>query len=158
MKTTDRFSLATKITMQILEPYRGKIDDFAKVRFDIKGVVADMLEQNIPIKRIQKFARNMVPRPNIYQNKFRRIEQLLYFREWAISLAMKYSNPVYTRLMIKTWNELYDLGVIVTDVGVETKENQFLLKMERILGMAEKAEKMVQEQTIKQASPPPELL
>ena len=56
--------------------------------------------------------------------KFRRIERLLYFREWAIRLMQKTRNPVYYDMIVSTYRKLRDFGVVVSDVGSENpKEN-----------------------------------
>ena len=73
-------------------------------------------------------------------NKFERIERLLYFREWAIALAIKTQKKEYVEMMIDTWSKLYDLGLIVTDVGADNSEH-LLFSIERILGFSEKITK-----------------
>ena len=84
--------------------------------------------------------------------KFRRIEKLLYFREWAIALYYKTHNQEYMRMMIDTWKELYKLGVIVADVGIENPHG-FIAQIEKILGLAE----IIQEKRIiKSMLKPPE--
>ena len=60
--------------------------------------------------------------------RFRRIEQLLYFREWAIALRNRTGNPVYFDMILRTFYLLRDLGVVVTDVGVENYRKEFYEK------------------------------
>ena len=64
------------------------------------------------------------PQPNTRQaphtqaHRFRRIEQLCYFREWAIVLMHETRDPVYFDMVYLTFKKLRDMKVVLTDVGV----------------------------------------
>ena len=70
-------------------------------------------------------------------NKYERIERLLYFREWAIYLATTTKKDIYVKMMFDTWRKLYDLGLILSDVGTDNPGN-ILFQIERVLGLGEK--------------------
>ena len=55
------------------------------------------------------------------KRKMRRIERLLYFREWAIVLRDRTGDPVYFEMIWRTFCRLRDLGVVVCSVGVENQ-------------------------------------
>ena len=70
-------------------------------------------------------------------NRYERIERLLYFREWAIHLATTTNEQVYVQMMFSTWRKLYDLGVILSDVGKDNP-GHLLFQIERVIGLGEK--------------------
>ena len=44
--------------------------------------------------------------------KLRRIERLLYFREWAVILRDKTGDPIYFDMLNDIFNRLWDMGVV----------------------------------------------
>ena len=68
--------------------------------------------------------------------KYRRIEKLLYFREWAIHLSIKTQKNVYLQMILDTNRKLRKLGVIATNVDKEPC-SIFLLTIGKILNKAE---------------------
>ena len=49
--------------------------------------------------------------------KLRRIERLLYFREWAVILRDKTGSPIYFDMLNDIFNRLWDMGVVLPDIG-----------------------------------------
>ena len=64
--------------------------------------------------------------------KYRRIEKLLYFREWAIHLSIKTQKKVYLKMMLDTYRELRKLGIVATDVSKEPY-SRLLSTIEKLL-------------------------
>lgn len=61
MTTNEKFNTATKITMEILNSHHGQIENFGKVRFNMKHLAVDMLEEGISIEKIKNILKKQVP-------------------------------------------------------------------------------------------------
>ena len=68
--------------------------------------------------------------------KYKRIEQILYFREWAIHLTIKTQKKVYLQMMLDTYKELRKLHVVATDVSREPY-SRLLSTIEKLLIQSE---------------------